>query len=234
MQAFQFHKLFRLRFFSSFFWGPSSTYPVFCKRRAQGPQAKIFNAGFLFGLAVQRNPIDRIGLWLIKTARCNMKLSDLSRTNRFSVYGASLRAPFSELFSGPRTFSTTLTLSFWMVYMDVDGRARALCDARAFARLCAPRASVWLCAPLRAFARLCAPLRDSARLSARLTAEARNESNWVQAIAGCNFFHCQVTCQQIRKVMERRHDAAQVEAGVCFWLVVARRCSLSKETWYMS
>ena len=98
-----------------------------------------------------------------------MKLSDLSRTNRFSVYGASLRAPFSELFSGPRTFSTTLTLSFWMVYMDVDGRARALCDARAFARLCAP-------------------LRDSARLSASLTAEARNESNWVQAIAGCNFF----------------------------------------------
>ena len=218
---------------------------MFCKRRAQGPQAKIFNAGFLFGLAVQRNPIDRIGLWLIKTARCNMKLSDLSRTNRFSVYGASLRAPFSELFSGPRTFSTTLTLSFWMVYMDVDGRARALCDARAFARLCAPRASATsvtlrasarlnLLAPLRAFARLCAPLRDSARLSARLTAEARNESNWVQAIAGCNFFHCQVTCQQIRKVMERRHDAAQVEAGVCFWLVVARRCSLSKETWYMS
>ena len=73
-----------------------------------------------------------------------------------------------------------------------------------------------LLAPLRAFARLCAPLRDSARLSARLTAEARNESNWVQAIAGCNFFHCQVTCQQIRKVMERRHGAAQVEAGVCF------------------
>ena len=95
-------------------------------------------------------------------------------------------------------------------------RRAPLCDS---ARLCVPlRASARLnlLAPLRAFARLCAPLRDSARLSARLTAEARNESNWVQAIAGCNFFHCQVTCQQIRKVMERRHGAAQVEAGVCF------------------
>ena len=102
--------------------------------------------------------------------------------------------------------------------------ARLCAPLRAFARLCAPLRASRLCvtlrasarlnllAPLRAFARLCAPLRDSARL----TAEARNESNWVQAIAGCNFFHCQVTCQQIRKVMERRHGAAQVEAGVCF------------------
>jgi hypothetical protein len=62
MQAFQISQALEAMVFSSFFWGPSSTYPVFCKRRAQGPQAKIFNAGFLFGLAVQRNPIDRIGL----------------------------------------------------------------------------------------------------------------------------------------------------------------------------
>ena len=105
-----------------------------------------------------------------------MKLSDLSRTNRLSVYGASLRAPFSELFSGPRTFSTTLTLSFWMVYMDVDGRARALCDARAFARLCVTLCdSARLCAPLRALTslRLCAPLRASVRLCVILRASLR-------------------------------------------------------------
>ena len=111
--------------------------------------------------------------------------------------------PFQSYFQGQgHSLPPSLFLSGWYIWTLMAGHALCVMRAplRAFARLaplcdsarlCVPlRASARLnlLAPLRAFARLCAPLRDSARLSARLTAEARNESNWVQAIAGCNFF----------------------------------------------